>query len=94
MTTFSPSRVSSVSAMFNYVNFSVAGLMMAGGIYFMDATFAGKGFYAMAALMLVSATVQITKTVRDNEEAAKLHNKLEEARTERILAEVSASKPV
>lgn len=94
MTTFSPSRVSSVSAMFSYVNFSVAGLMMAGGIYFMDATFAGKGFYAMAALMLVSATVQITKTVRDNEEAAKLHNKLEEARTERILAEVSASKPV
>ena len=94
MTTFSPSRVSSVSAMFNYVNFSVAGLMMAGCIYFMDATFAGKGFYAMAALMLVSATVQITKTVRDNEEAAKLHNKLEEARTERILAEVSASKPV
>ena len=94
MTTFSPSRVSSVSAMFNYVNFAVAGVMMAGGIYFMDATFAGKGFYAMAALMLVSATVQITKTVRDNEEAEKLHNTIEEARTERILAEVSASKPV
>ena len=48
----------------------------------------------MAALMLVSATVQITKTVRDNEEAEKIHNKIEEARTERILAEVSASKPV
>jgi len=94
MTTFSPSRVSSVTAIFNYLNFGVAAVMMAGGIYFMEASFSAKGFYAMAALMLVSATVQITKTVRDNEEAEKLHNKIEDARTERILAEVSAGKSV
>ena len=33
------------------------------------ASFAAKGFYAMAALMLVSSTVGVTKTLRDNEEA-------------------------
>lgn len=77
---------------FTYVNFAVAAAMMAGGIYFLEASFAAKGFYAMAALMLVSSTVSITKSLRDNEEAQRLHNKLEEARTERLLMEVSGPK--
>jgi hypothetical protein len=82
-------RTSSAFTLFSYVNFIVAGSMMAGGIYFLEASFAAKGFYAMAALMLVSATVGITKAMRDKEEADRLHNKLEEARTERLLAEVA-----
>jgi hypothetical protein len=82
-------RTSQAFAMFSYVNFAVAAVMMAGGVYFLEASFAAKGFYAMAALMLVSSTVGITKAVRDKEESDRLHNKLEEARTERLLAEVS-----
>ncbi|MGB4828747.1 MAG: YiaA/YiaB family inner membrane protein [Paracoccaceae bacterium] len=85
----SPIRTSQAFNLFSYANFIVAASMMAGGIYFLDATFAGKGFYAMAALMLVSSTVGITKALRDNEESDRLHNKLEEARTERLLAEVA-----
>jgi hypothetical protein len=46
----------------------------------------------MAALMLVSSTAAITKTLRDNEESQRLYNKLDEARTERLLMEVSAQK--
>jgi hypothetical protein len=84
-----PIRTSQAFSMFSYVNFAVAAVMMAGGIYFLEASFAAKGFYAMAALMLVSSTVGITKAVRDKEESDRLHNKLEEARTERLLAEVS-----
>lgn len=87
-----PIRISQTYTMFSYVNFFVAAGMMAGGIYFLEASFAAKGFYAMAALMLVSSTVGITKAVRDKEEADRLHNKLEEARTERLLAEVSQSR--
>ena len=64
--------------------------MMAGGIYFLEASFAAKGFYSMAALMLVSSTIAITKALRDREESDRLHNKIEEARTERLLAEVAA----
>jgi hypothetical protein len=94
MADLTSSRVSAASTMFSYVNFGVAAAMMTGGIYFLEASFSAKGFYAMAALMLVSSTVLITKTLRDNEESQKLHNKLEEARTERILAEVTANKPV
>lgn len=87
--TQAPIRISQAYTMFSFVNFAVAAVMMAGGIYFLEASFSAKGFYAMAALMLVSSTVGITKAVRDKEEADRLHNKLEEARTERLLAEVS-----
>ncbi len=75
--------------MFTYAQFAIAGSMMAGGIFFLEASFAAKGFYAMAAIMLVSSTAGITKAVRDTEESKRLHNKLEDARTERMLAEVS-----
>ena len=54
---------------FTMINFGVAAIMMAGGIWFMEATFTAKGFYAMAALMLVSSTVMLTKTIRDDAEA-------------------------
>lgn len=92
MSDYTPYKTSAAAALFNYVNFGVAAVMMAGGIYFLEASFSAKGFYSMAALMLVSSTVAITKQVRDNEEAQRLHNKLEEARTERLLMEVSANK--
>lgn len=62
---------------FSFVNFAVAGSMMAGGIFFLEASFTAKGFYAMAALMLVRSTVGITKAIRDKEEFDRLHNKLE-----------------
>jgi hypothetical protein len=63
--------------------------MMAGGIYFMEAGFAAKGFYAMSALMLVHTTVSISKTLRDDQEASKMINKIEEARTEKLIMEMN-----
>jgi hypothetical protein len=66
--------------------------MMAGGIYFLEASFAAKGFYAMSALMLVHTAVSITNALRDGEESKRLHNRLEEARTERLSMEVGAQK--
>ena len=88
--TQTPIKTSNAFNLFSYVNFFVAAVMMAGGIYFLEASFAAKGFYAMAALMLVSSTVGVTKALRDKEESERVYNKLEEARTERLLAEVSA----
>ena len=77
--------------MFTYLQFAVAASMMAGGIFFLEASFAAKGFYAMSAIMLVSTTAAITKALRDNEESERLHNKLEAAQTERLLAETSGA---
>lgn len=76
-------------SLFTYLQFIIAAGMMAGGIYSLEASFSAKGFYAMAAIMLVSSTAAITKTIRDNEESDRLHNKIEDAKTERLLAEVS-----
>ncbi len=73
---------------FTYIQFAIAAAMMAGGIYFLEASFSAKGFYSMAAIMLVSATVSITKSVRDNEESDRIHNKIEDAQTERLLSEI------
>ncbi|MBM1633182.1 hypothetical protein JQV27_08610 [Sulfitobacter mediterraneus] len=80
-------KPSSSWTLFTYLQFAVAAGMMAGGIYFLEASFAAKGFYAMAAIMLVSATVAITKSLRDVEESDRIHNKIEDARTERLLAD-------
>ncbi len=49
---------------------------------------AAKGFHAMSALMLVHMSVSITKTLRDNEEASRLINRIEDAKTEKLLMEV------
>lgn len=84
-------KTSSSYNIFTYVQFAIATSMMAGGIYSLEASFAAKGFYAMAAIMLVSSTVAITKALRDSEEGDRLHNKIEDAKTERLLAEISSS---
>lgn len=84
-----PIKTSAAWQMFTYLNFGVAASMMAGGIYFLEASFAAKGFYAMAALMLVSSTAAISKSIRDAEESTRLHNKIDEARTERLLMEAA-----
>ena len=68
--------------------------MMAGGIYFMEASFAAKGFYAMAAIMLVHTSITITKTLRDAEEASRFINRLEDAKTEKLLMDISRSNEV
>lgn len=88
----SPIRNSAAWNTFTYLNFGVAALMMTLGIWYMEATFSTKGFFAMASLMLVSATVSLTKNLRDNDESQKLHQKLEDARTDKLLMEVNAGK--
>lgn len=74
---------------FNMVNFVIAAVMMAGGIFFMDAGFAAKGFYAMSALMLVHTSISATKTLRDNQEARRMVNKIEDAKTEKLLMDIN-----
>jgi len=73
--------------LFTMGSFGLAALMQAGGIYFMDAGFAAKGFYAMASIMLVHTSISITKMLRDNHESQRIYNKIEDAKTEKLLTE-------
>jgi hypothetical protein len=74
--------------LYTMASFAVAASMMAGGIYFLEASFAAKGFYAMAAIMLVHTSITITKTLRDAEEASRFINRVEDAKTERLLMDI------
>lgn len=80
---------SSTWTLFTKAAFGLAAIMMAGGVYFLEASFAAKGFYAMAAIMLVHTSITLTKTMRDNEEAGKMISKIEDARTEKLLMEIN-----
>jgi hypothetical protein len=77
--------------LFTLASFVLAAAMMAGGIYFLEASFSAKGFYAMSAIMLVHTSITLTKTLRDKEEAAKLHNRIEEAKNEKLLMDLEDS---
>lgn len=86
-----PIQATNAWNLFTIAAFVLAAGMMAGGIYFLEASFAAKGFYAMSAIMLVHTSISVTKTLRDNEEATRLHNRLEDAKTEKLLLETSGS---
>ncbi len=85
--TFKPVH-SDAWTLFTIVSFGISAAMMAGGIYFLDATFAAKGFYAMSAIMLVHTSITITKTLRDTEESRRMVNKIENAKTEKLLMDI------
>lgn len=70
---------------FTYVSF-FGGLGMVGvGIVFLPVDWWMKGFLGMGVAMLVQSCITVTKTIRDVHEASRLVNRLDEARTERIL---------
>jgi hypothetical protein len=78
---------------YTLASFVIAAGMMAGGIYFLEASFAAKGFYAMAALMLVHTAISATKTMRDAEESQRVFNRLEDAKTEKLLLDINRGDP-
>ena len=73
---------------FTYASFFGALGMMAAGIMFLPLDWWAKGYLAMGMIMTVQACITMTKTVRDMHEASKLVNRIEDARTERLLMEV------
>ena len=63
--------------------------MVAIGIFFLPIDLSMKGYLAMGFLMLVQSCVTMTKTMRDMHESDKLVNRIEDAKAERLLMEVS-----
>jgi hypothetical protein len=70
---------------FSYLCLGIAVFMLAIGIYMMPLDLWGKGYLTMGILMLVQTVVNVTKTLRDNDEAEKMVRKMDEARTEKML---------
>jgi hypothetical protein len=73
---------------FTYVSFAAALAMVVG-----RSTMAMKGYLAMGIVMLVQSCITLTKTIRDNDETGKLVNRIEDAKTERLLMDVAKGQP-
>jgi hypothetical protein len=77
---------SSAWVSFTYVNMIGSVALTLGGLFFLPIDLWIKGYMLMGITMLTSSTVILTKTIRDRQESARLVNKIEEAKTERLLA--------
>jgi hypothetical protein len=78
---------------FTYVSFAAALAMVVVGIILMPIDLAMKGYLAMGIAMLIQSCITLTKTIRDNDEAGKLVNRIEDAKTERLLMDVAKGQP-
>ena len=74
---------------FTYASFIASAFLIAVGIFFMPVDLWMKGYLTMGIVMLVQTCVTLTKTVRDVHEGSKLVNRIEDAKAERLLMEVS-----
>jgi hypothetical protein len=70
---------------FTQIAFAVSAGMLAIGIAFAPVDIWIKAYLSMAGVMLVQASITLTKTIRDVHESKRLMNRIEDARTERLL---------
>lgn len=74
---------------FSYASFAAAVGMAALGVWALPADLWVKGYMMMASVFLVGSTFTLAKTVRDEHEAKRFANRLEEAKTEKLLMEIN-----
>jgi hypothetical protein len=74
---------------FTYVSFAASTFMVAVGLFYLPIDLWMKGYLTMGMIMMVQCCVTLTKTVRDMHESGKLVNRIEDAKAERLLMEVS-----
>ena len=69
------------------IGFGISLLGVLGGILFLPLDLWQRLFLAMTVLFLVTSSFTVAKVVRDQEEAATIRVRLDEARMEKLLAE-------
>lgn len=73
---------------FTYAAFAGSVAMLGIGIVFLPLELWAKGYLIMGVVALIQSCITVTKTMRDMHESVKLVNRIEDARTERLLMEV------
>jgi hypothetical protein len=71
------------------LTFGISIAAMVAFIFFMSGDLLTKGYLALNSLFIVSTTIMMSKTLRDEHENTKLANKISEAKTNKILKEYS-----
>jgi hypothetical protein len=72
-----------------WVTFTYASFGASIGVYFLPVDLWIKGYLTMGIVMLIQSCVTLTKTVRDVHESSRFVNRIEDAKAERLLMEVS-----
>lgn len=70
-----------------WASFLVAIVASGIGIAYLPVDIWIRGFLGMGFLFSIGSAFTLAKTIRDNHEATKLHNRLKEAKTEKIIRE-------
>jgi len=73
---------------FTYISFVISLAMMGLGIWALPADLWVKGYLTMGTVFMLGSSFTLAKTVRDEHEAKRLTNRLEDAKAERLLMEV------
>lgn len=73
--------------MFTKMSFLVSLGAMVFGIVMLPLDLWAKGYLGMGLFFMVSSTISVSKTLRDKHEFDRIINRVEEARTEKILKE-------
>lgn len=69
-------------------SFAVAIISTLLGIYMLPGPLVTKGYFLISALFIVLSTITLSKTVRDSHESQRLHNKISEVRTSKLIQEL------
>lgn len=80
-------RPTSAWIVFGYLSFGISLLMVGGGILLLPLDWWVKGYFAMGAVLLIQSCFALAKNMRDVHEAGRFINRIETARTERLLRE-------
>ena len=70
---------------FSYASFAASILMVAGGIAALPLDWWVRAYFAMGMVMVVQSCFTLSKNIRDVHEASRMINRIEEARTEKLL---------
>lgn len=70
-----------------WVSFLVAVAMTLGGTVLLPVDWWVKGYLLMGQLFTIGSTFTLSKSVRDNHEAAKLRNRIVKAKSDKLLKE-------
>lgn len=71
--------------LYTWVSFAISAALMLGGIAFLDIGVWERAFLALGTFFLVGACFNLAKVSRDVHEQQRLLNRVEDARTEKLL---------
>ena len=77
---------------FTYASFFGAAALVGAGVVFAPVDIWIKAYLAMVTILLVQSCITLSKTLRDAHESTRFVNRIEDAKTERLLMEIERGK--